>query len=222
MHNTRTDNGTFIVFEGIECCGKTTQIKLFVDFLNKNNIRSAQTREPGGTDLAEKIREMVKHHEGPEVISPRAEILLFNAARSLHVENKIRPALESGTTVICDRYYYSTIAFQGGGRGLGVKTAEKLCRYAINGCEPDLVFYLKVSLDTMMSRKYYRDNSGSSRYDRIEASGLEFYQKVYDGYNEVFKNMDTAIIIDAEKDVDNVYKQLVSAYNQFKSGKLKR
>ncbi len=163
-----------INFEGIDGCGKTTQLGLLLDRLLGNGHDTLALREPGGTDVSEAIRSLLlddKYH-----VVPIAELLLFSAARAQLTAERIRPALDAGQIVLLDRYYDSTSAYQGYGRQqLTLEEIDDVNKVATGGLEPDVTFYFDVDIDVAFSRR-------SAQADRMEQSGREFYQRVRDGY----------------------------------------
>lgn len=166
--------GVFIVFEGIEGSGKSTQAELLVDALRQKNIKVDLTREPGGTEVSERIREVLLDSTLEEM-HPRAELLLYLAARAEHVGKRIRRKLFAGEIVICDRFTLSTLSYQAGGRELPEKTVARLCKFGSFGLQPDLT--LLVDLDV---REAFRRLDRS--HDRLERAGLEFHEKVREAY----------------------------------------
>lgn len=167
----------FITFEGIDGCGKTTQLKLVNDYFKSKNINTLIIREPGGTVFSEKIRDILLSKSSD--ITDISELLLFAAARNSLVQNVIRPALKNGTVVICDRFYDSTTAYQGYGRGIDLNQVELINQIATDGLTPDLTFYLKLSIDEANKRSSRRNK------DRIEDAGRKFFENVLVGYDEI-------------------------------------
>lgn len=167
----------FITFEGIDGCGKTTQLKLVNDYFKSKNINTLIIREPGGTVFSEKIRDILLSKSSD--ITDISELLLFAAARNSLVQNIIRPALNNGTVVICDRFYDSTTAYQGYGRGIDLNQVELINNIATDGLKPDITFYLKLSIDEANKRASKR------RKDRIEDAGRKFFENVLIGYDEI-------------------------------------
>ena len=174
--------GKFIAFEGCEGSGKSTQLSMFREYLESNNIPYIFTREPGGTEIAEKIRELVLDVNN-SAITDECEALLYAAARAQHVKEKILPALNEGKLVLCDRYVDSSLAYQGYARGLGINFVKQINSYAMDNCSPDYTVFLNISPVDAFSRK-----GGQDKNDRLEQQGLEFHQKVYEGYKKVIEN----------------------------------
>jgi len=170
------DRGKFITVEGIEGVGKSTNIEFLSALIGEHGFAVSCTREPGGTPMAERIRAMLLEH-GDEPLPDIAELLLFFAARSLHVCNTIKPALEAGTWVVCDRFTDASRAYQGGGRGLDMRTIDTLSAWVQDGLEPDLTILLDASTDVGMGRVRERGEA-----DRLEIEQVSFYQRVREGY----------------------------------------
>lgn len=178
----------FIVFEGGEGSGKSTQARALYSRLRKVGYNVVYTHEPGGTMLGEKLRRWVKW--GRDVTIP-TELLLFLASRSQLVTKVIRPALEKGSIVVCDRFTASTIAYQGHGRGMDLGLLESLNNFVTDGLAPDLVFLLDLDAEEGLSRK-------KRKWDAFEREELIFHQKVRDGYREIaIANPEKWVVIDA-------------------------
>lgn len=187
----------FIVFEGFEGSGKTTAVKYFTEQL-KGNL--TVTREPGGSKMSEMLREVLL----TEDVGVEAEYLLMSASRADHVANTVRPALERGDIVVCDRYTMSSTAYQGYGRGVPLKTIRTINKFATGNLKPDLTIYLHVSFDEAVRRIRLRGN-----LDRFE-SDVDFLRRVYDGYGrEVSQSaFDNMVVLDADKGIEYVQTQL--------------
>ena len=165
--------GFFVTFEGPEGSGKSTQIRLLADHLKSRGIPTVVTCEPGGSFLGKKIRQLLLHSEvKPE---SEAELFLFLADRADHVAGVVRPALARGWTVLCDRYTDSTLAYQGGGRGLSIPRLERLNREATGGLKPDLTFLLDLPVEVGLARAGKRSKG---KTDRMEREHLKFHQAV--------------------------------------------
>lgn len=174
----------FISFEGVDGSGKTTQVELLAEQLRSQGREVVATREPGGTDLGERIRDMILH--GDEM-APWAEASLFAAARAQLVDEVIRPALARGADVLCDRYIDSSLAYQGIGRGLGVERVLELNQLATAGLLPDRTFVLLVPLEEATRRR-------GSDSDRLERAGLEFVEFVDRAYQDLAQVFPTRIV----------------------------
>lgn len=176
--------GRFITFEGGEGCGKSTQIRLLADRLRSAGKEVLLTREPGGTALAEKIRTLVRE-ESDDPPNSRAETLLFLASRAQVVEGVIRPALESGTWVLCDRFADSTFAYQGYGRGLDLDELRRINSFATGGLAPDRTILLNVSPEVSAKRMRAREAATNTGADRMEKAGDDFHFRLRQGFLEL-------------------------------------
>ena len=176
--------GRFITFEGGEGCGKSTQIRLLAGRLRAAGREVLLTREPGGTGLAEKIRALVRE-ESDDPPNSRAETLLFLASRAQVVEGVIRPALESGTWVLCDRFADSTFAYQGYGRGLDLDELRRINSFATGGLAPDRTILLNVSPEVSAKRMRAREAATNTGADRMEKAGDDFHFRLRRGFLEL-------------------------------------
>ena len=176
--------GRFITFEGGEGCGKSTQIRLLAERLRAAGKDVLLTREPGGTALAEKIRSLVRE-ESCDPPNSRAETLLFIASRAQVVENVIRPALDSGTWVLCDRFADSTFAYQGYGRGLDLDELKRINSFATGGIKPDRTILLNVSPEVSAGRMRAREAATNTEADRMEKAGDGFHARLRQGFLEL-------------------------------------
>lgn len=191
--------GKFITVEGIEGTGKSTNIEFITKLLEAEGIKVVNTREPGGTEMAERIRQLLLDH-GQEPVPPIAELLLFFAARSLHLENTIKPALDSGRWVLCDRFTDASRAYQGDGRGQDARRIEQLADWVQAGVEPDLTILLDAPAETGMARAAARGDG-----DRMDNEALAFYQRVRSGYLRLARqHPDRFVVIDASRPLDEV------------------
>lgn len=194
--------GLFITFEGIDGCGKTTQLENVRKLLEENGIECVTTREPGALKLGSQIREILLHYDG--VVADNCEMFLFLADRSQHVETFIKPMLEEGKVVLCDRHIDSTIAYQGYGRGGDVEKLTELNKIATNGLVPDLTFLFDVSVETGHER-------AGKDLDRLELAGKEFFERTRQGYLTLAKQHPERIkVINAEKSKESVYNDVKS------------
>ena len=183
--------GKFVTFEGPEGSGKSTACKTIIEIFGNKGILAV--REPGSTPLGEKIRAILQSEKMPD----RTELLLFEAARAAVVENTISPALKSGKSVFCDRFYDSTVAYQGYGRGMQFTDIAFLNKFATKGLDPDVTFLFDVDPEVGMARR-------GKPTDRIEAAGIKFHRKVRNGYLDMAKGNPRFRIIDASKSADIV------------------
>ncbi len=197
------NSGLFITFEGIDGCGKTTQISLLKQWLESENIIPLMTREPGGCDTAEQIRELVL---SPETnVGSSGELLLYLAARAEHVRQTIRPALERKEFVVSDRFYDATFAYQGYGRGLDLNTMELVNKGATNGLVPDKTFLLDI--DVLEGRK--RVVSGRDALDRLEQNSLDFFERVRQGYlNLAESEPERFVVLDGSGTIESIHEQI--------------
>jgi dTMP kinase len=209
-HPSPITSPAFITFEGIDGCGKSTQLELLREHLATRGMRVLTTREPGGTVLAEQVREYILN--SPEKLSPRAELLLFAAARAQHVEEKIKPALQNGTVVLCDRFADSTLAYQGGGLGFDFQTIAQLNTFATGGLEPGITFLFDVEPEVGAQRR-----AASRGEDRIEARGLEFQSKVRRAFLEIAQqNSQRITVLDATQSIEELHAQVLRVLQSFK------
>ncbi|MGZ9097837.1 MAG: dTMP kinase [Micavibrio sp.] len=196
--------GTFITLEGGEGSGKSTQIRRLSDVLIKRGHDVVITREPGGTPEAEKIRNLLVHRDGG-AWTPMTECLLLFAARLMHVETLIKPALAAGKIVISDRFTDSTRAYQAYGHGLGLKAIEDLNALVLGDFKPDVTFILDVEVEEGLARagkRLARDSSGEDRYEQL---GLEFHQRLRTGYLEIAgREPERCHVINAMRGLDDV------------------
>lgn len=201
--------GLFITFEGTDGSGKTTQIKLLEEYLKTKNCEVVLSREPGGTKISEIIRDIVLDPQNTEIV-PLTEMILYAASRAQHVAEVIEPALESGKTVICDRYVDSSYAYQGGGRGMDLKIIADVNRIAVNGTVPDITFFLDIDPEVAIRRRI-----NSTGADRIEQEKLDFHRRVYDGYKKLsILYPDRIKTIDAAESVEEIASQVINYINE--------
>ena len=186
----------FIVFEGLDGSGKSTQQQLLNDKLQSDKISNISFREPGSTVIGEKI---VKILQSDQKLSPLSELLLFYVSRSAIIEEKIKPALANYDVVICDRYFYSSIAYQGYGRGMNIGFINQINDEVVKNIIPDLIFYMDISWEEKKKRK------GININDRFEKEDRVFHNKVRSGYKSMAKkDSDKWKIIDAEENIENI------------------
>lgn len=199
----------FITLEGIDGSGKTTQLNLLKDYLESQNEKVVTLREPGGTDFTEKIRELLLNKD--YVLNSVTELMLFEASRSYLVENVIKPKLDEGFYVICDRFFDSTTAYQGYGRGLEINFIEKCNQMAVKSIIPNITFYFSINLESKLQRIGQREN------DRIEQSGEEFYRNVINGFDQLAElNKDRIVSIDALKSIEEIHEIIKTEINKLK------
>ena len=198
--------GKFITTEGTDGAGKSTQIAMLVEFLKNKGIECVVTREPGGTKIGEKLREIVLDPENAEMTYV-TEAMLYAASRAQHVEEKIIPALKEGKFVICDRFLDSSLVYQGYARGLETEMIEKINGYALCGIKPDITLFFDIRPEVGITRK-----KNMHDLDRIEREKADFHQRVYKGYKTLAEKYPERIkSINAEKTVEEVHRQVVEA-----------
>jgi len=196
--------GYFITLEGGEGCGKSTQIQKLKDYVADCKDKYLFTVEPGGYPLCEDIRKLLLYSEHKDMCD-KAEFLLFTASRAELVNKVILPNLESGVNVICDRFYDSSIVYQGGARGLGEDNIRMVTKFAVGDLVPDVTIYLDIDPETAFARK-----GGADQSDRIEMAGLAFHKKVYDGYHTLIEEeKDRFLVIDATQSADKVFADIL-------------
>ena len=194
--------GQFITIEGIECVGKSTNAKFIETMLNQKWYKTLVTREPGGSGIGEKIRNILLF-EKKDTLSPMTELLLLFAAREKHINEIIKPALENGTWVICDRFTDASFAYQGFGRELGFEKVNQLKALIQKDFEPDLTILLDAPLEVITSRRKLNPN------DRFESEDKKFFGRVRNGYLELAKIFEDRVrVIDASQDIEDVQNQI--------------
>lgn len=198
-------SGLFITIEGTDGAGKTTQIKLLEEYLTDKGYKVVCTREPGGTPISEKIREIIIDKNNSEM-TDITEALLYAAARAQHTSEVIIPTLNDGGIVISDRYLDSSLVYQGFARGMGEKLIKGINRYAVGELEPDITFLLRLKPEDGILRK-----EKQTELDRIEMEKAGFHQRVYDGYVRLSKRFkDRVKVIDALGSVEDIHNQIVA------------
>lgn len=200
--------GLFITFEGIDGCGKTTQLNLLADYLKSKGFEVVITREPGSIGLGEKIREILLNYDGD--VSSNCEAFLFLADRAQHIDIIVKPAIEAGKIVLCDRHTDSTVAYQGYGRGVDLSQIKMLNKLATSGLIPDLTYVFDVDMETSQQRV------GKDK-DRMESAGLEFHKKVRAGYLKIVEEEPERVkLVDSTKDIETIFNQVKSIFNSIK------
>lgn len=203
--------GFFITLEGGEGSGKTTQIKRLADTLKAAGRETVITREPGGTPEAEKIRDLLVRRDGGDW-TPLTECLLLFAARVMHVEKLIKPALAAGKVVISDRFADSTRAYQSYGHGLPLQTVESLNALSLGTFQPDLTFILDMDVEEGLARSGKRLAAARSAEDKFESLDMDFHRRLRHGYLEIAKmNPARCVVIDAGRGMDDVARDLAAA-----------
>ena len=200
--------GRFITLEGVEGVGKTTNIEFLRELLEQRGIDVLVTREPGGTPLAEDVRQVLLQIRD-ESMDPITEALLVFAARSQHVSTVIEPALNEWRWVLCDRYTDATYAYQGGGRGVALETLERLAEFAQGSLWPDLTIYLDAPVDKALARIANRQP------DRFETEDSDFFARVRARYLAIEESEERVVLIDATQSIEEVRLRLVDAITDF-------
>jgi dTMP kinase len=194
--------GLFITFEGTEGGGKSTQIVWLAERLQAIHLPVRQLREPGGTAIGEEIRHTLKHSAANLAMTSETELLLMNASRAQLVREIIGPALAAGEIVLCDRFYDSTVAYQGYGRGLDLERVKSVIEFAINGIRPNLTFLLRIPIELSEARRHLR---GSVQRDRFEEADRDFFRRVELGYDAIAAAEPQRVkIIDATREMESV------------------
>lgn len=201
--------GLFVTFEGGDASGKTTQIGLLAEWLKEQGKTVVVTREPGGSDLGNELRDIVLHRRG--FIAPRAEALIYAADRAHHIHEVVRPALERGEVVLQDRYLDSSVAYQGAGRVLDPSEVREVSLWATEGLMPDVTVLLDVPADIGLARQASEERA----YDRLEAEALEFHERVRDSYLAIAQeNPDRVVVIDGTAAIDEVHRAVLERVSQ--------
>ncbi|MDD9888444.1 MAG: dTMP kinase [Candidatus Marinimicrobia bacterium] len=198
-----TSKGIFITFEGIDGCGKSTQVKMLVEALNKHQRKTILVREPGGTTISEEIRDILLHRHLADICD-RTEALLMTGSRAQLTYEIILPNLNQGKNVIADRYYDSTLAYQGGGRELDLDWLIKLNQFATYDLEPNVTFFVDVLPEEAIRRK-------SQELDRIERAGIELQMRVRNIYLDLANRFqDRFVVLDGHESIENIHGHILS------------
>lgn len=198
----------FISFEGIDFCGKSTQIDLLKDYLIEQGKKVEIIREPGGTTLSEKIRTILLDNKNEKMLM-ETELFLFSASRAQLVREKIRPYLEKGFYVISDRFHDSSTAYQGYGRGIPVDVISGVHKLAIGDTIPEITFFIDIPVGIANERK---KKKSKGKLDRIELADMEFYTRVRNGYLETAKNESRFKVIDGAQSIQNIHNHIISEF----------
>lgn len=196
----------FISFEGIDFSGKSTQIELLKDYLVDHNKKVEILREPGGTEISEKVRRILLDNKN-EKMFPEAELLLFSASRAQLLREKIQPYLEKGIYVISDRFHDSSTAYQGYGRGISLEVVKMVHKLAIGDTIPDLTFFIDIPVGIANER---RKKKSKVKLDRIEVADIEFYNRVRSGYLEIARQEERFKVIDGTQTIETIQNQIIS------------
>jgi len=205
----------FISFEGIDFCGKSTQVELLRDYLLEQKKIVHLIREPGGTEISEKIREILLDKKNNAMVM-ETELFLFSASRAQLVREVIRPYLQKGYYVISDRFHDSSTAYQGFGRGLSVDAIIKIHNLAIGETLPDITFFIDILNEVAIERKLKKSHSD---LDRIEVSDNTFYERVREGYLYLSKQEKRFRVIDGRQSIENINKQIIDEIKSLESNK---
>jgi len=195
----------FITFEGLDFSGKTTQIQLLRTYLENEGKNTLVIREPGGTEISEKIRNILLDKKN-NAMFPETELLLFYASRAQLFHELILPELKKGTFVLSDRFYDSSTAYQGYGRGLDIDFIKMLNKFALNNHKPDLTFYIDLTLEEIEKRK---SRGNSPELDRIESSNSDFYKKVREGYLALVQECERVRLIEGNRSVEEIFNEII-------------
>jgi dTMP kinase len=200
--------GRFVSFEGIEGCGKTTQIARLSEFLKSRSMAHMVTREPGGTAVGEGIRKILLNSETIH-LTAASELLLFFASRSQNILEKIKPALDRGEMVICDRFYHASMAYQGYGRGIPLDFITRLTELVCERFRPEVTILLDIEPAVGLARARARNHGRVEDEGRFEAEDLEFYTRVRNGYLDLAKKDPRIKMISADRSIEEVHRDIV-------------
>ncbi len=196
--------GKFITFEGCAGCGKSTQLKLWSEYLSGAGVPHIFTREPGGGKISEAIREILLNGKNAEM-TDECEALLYAAARMQHLADRVEPALQEGKLVVCDRYVDSSLAYQAYARGLGVEFVAQINAQALKKYRPDVTIFIDLTPEAAFKRKH-----GADENDRLEQAGMAFHQRVYAGYKALAKSEpDRIVSVDGNKTPQEIFEDVL-------------
>jgi dTMP kinase len=202
--------GFFITFEGIEGCGKTTQIGHLTAHLKEKNLPFLLTREPGGTEIGDRIRQILLSSENNRM-EPVTEFFLYAAARAQHISQVVSPALTDGKTVLCDRFADATVAYQGYGRGLNLTWIEEIHDRFLKGLKPNLTFLLDLPVEEGLRRAWKRMENQAVKEDRFEKEDLGFHRRVREGYLFLArKEPKRILVLDGMKDEQSLHREIIN------------
>lgn len=206
------ERGRFITLEGGEGCGKSTQLSLLIEALRLQGRQVIALREPGGTPLSESIRHLLKHAAEGEGMCAEAELLLMNASRAQLVREVLLPALDAGQWVVCDRFFDSTLAYQGYGRRLNLESVEQIIHFATGGLKPDRTLLLELPEAEASLRRRSREQDLQEAPDRMERSGEPFFRRVHEGFRQLAaRDPERIRIVDASGSQHAVTSRLLEA-----------
>lgn len=196
--------GYFITFEGVEGAGKSTQAKLLYQYLIDNGKEAILTKEPGGTKTGQKIRQILLE-KTDEIFPPVAELMLYEADRNFHIHNLIKPSLQQGKYIICDRFTDSTLAYQGYARGLNINLIKQLNEIATEGIKPDITFLIDIPVEEGLKRI-----KQTRQADRIEDEDIQFHKKLREGFLKIAENeKDRIVVLNGLETPDNIFKKVI-------------
>jgi dTMP kinase len=201
--------GKFVTFEGCEGCGKSTQVRLFNEYLTKQGIPHIFTREPGGEKISEEIRRILLDANNAEMTN-ECEALLYAASRVQHLNDRVEPALAAGKLVVCDRYVDSSLAYQGHARGLGMDFVSNINAYALEKYTPDVTIFIDLTPEAAFKRKH-----GADKNDRLEQAGMKFHNRVYEGFKILAgKYPNRFVCVDGNMTPDEIFAQVLSVLKE--------
>ena len=199
------DRGKFITFEGCDGCGKSTQLKMWSEYLTARNIPHIFTREPGGGKISEAIREIVLSGKNTEM-TDECEALLYAASRVQHLADRVEPALQAGKLVICDRYVDSSFAYQAFGRGLSKDFVAKINAFALEKYLPDATVFIDLTPEDAFARKH-----GADENDRLEQAGMAFHKRVYNGFDTLAKEEPNRFVrVDGKQSPEGIFEETLA------------